>query len=129
MTFAPIAPTTHIPRTEIAANAYVIHQVRRVQGLDIMTIAACHTPVIEGPFIQRAFERIREFPLLDPPPMPDQSILDQIIAARRQRRSRQSDRLTEDGGADRSDRPLDSSPVSVTVSAGEEMPCHDTVPQ
>jgi flavorubredoxin len=52
-----------------------------VQGLDITTIAACHTPVIEGPFIQRAFERIREFPNVEPPPLPDQSILDQIIAA------------------------------------------------
>ena len=42
-----------------------------VQRLDITTIAACHTPVIEGPFIQRAFDRVREFPLVEPPPMPD----------------------------------------------------------
>ena len=55
--------------------------VDTVQGLDITTIAACHTPVIEGPFIQLAFDRIREFPLVVPPPLPDQSILDQIIAA------------------------------------------------
>jgi flavorubredoxin len=55
--------------------------VDTVQGLDIATIAACHSPVIEGPFIRRAFDRIREFPLVDPPPLPDQSILDQIIAA------------------------------------------------
>ena len=52
-----------------------------VQGLDITTIAACHTPVIEGEFIRRAFERIREFPSVEPPPLPDQSILDEIIAA------------------------------------------------
>ena len=37
--------------------------VDTVQSLDITTIAACHTPVIEGPFIQQAFDRIREFPL------------------------------------------------------------------
>ena len=55
--------------------------VDTVQGLDITTIAACHTPVIEGPFIQLAFDRIREFPSVVPPPLPDQSILDQIIAA------------------------------------------------
>jgi len=55
--------------------------VDTVQGLDITTIAACHSPVIEGPYIQRAFDRIREFPLVDPPPMPTQSILDEIIAA------------------------------------------------
>ena len=52
-----------------------------IQGLDITTVAACHTPVIEGPFIEQAFARIRELPTLDPPVLPDQSILDQIIAA------------------------------------------------
>ena len=55
--------------------------VDTVQNLDITTIAGCHTPVIEGPLIQRAFDHIRAFPLVDPPPLPDQSILDQIIAA------------------------------------------------
>jgi hypothetical protein len=52
-----------------------------VQGLDIVTVAGCHTPVIEGEFIERAFECVRQLPTLDPPPMPDQSILEQIIAA------------------------------------------------
>ncbi|HEY3483881.1 MAG TPA: hypothetical protein VGK49_00800, partial [Ilumatobacteraceae bacterium] len=52
-----------------------------VQGLDITTIAACHTPVIEGPFIEQAFARVRAFPTVEPPPLPDQSILDEIIAA------------------------------------------------
>jgi len=51
------------------------------QQLDITTIAACHTPVIEGAFIDKAFEIVREFPLVEPPPLPDQSILDEIIAA------------------------------------------------
>jgi flavorubredoxin len=55
--------------------------VDTVQGLDITTIAACHTPVIEGPFIDQAFAHVREFPNVEPPPLPDQSILDQIIAA------------------------------------------------
>jgi flavorubredoxin len=52
-----------------------------VQGLDITTIAACHTPVIEGSFIDRAFARIRALPSLGPLALPDQSVLDQIIAA------------------------------------------------
>jgi flavorubredoxin len=52
-----------------------------VQSLDIKTIAACHTPVIEGEYIEKAFARVREFPTLDAPMLPDQSILDQIIAA------------------------------------------------
>lgn len=55
--------------------------VDTVQDLDITTIAACHTPVIQGQLIQQAFRHIRQFPLLDPPTLPDQSILDQIIAA------------------------------------------------
>ncbi len=55
--------------------------VDQVQQLDITTIAACHTPVIEGDFIEQAFARIRELPALDLPTLPDQSILDQIIAA------------------------------------------------
>jgi hypothetical protein len=55
--------------------------VDTVQNLDIQTIAACHSPVIEGDYIDKAFARIRELPTLDDPPLPDQSVLDQIIAA------------------------------------------------
>ena len=42
---------------------------------------AATRPVIEGPFIEKAFARVRELPLLDPPPLPDQSVLDEIVAA------------------------------------------------
>ncbi len=55
--------------------------VDRVQSLDIKTVAGCHTPVIEGPFIEQAFGRIRQLPSIDCPPMPDQSVLDEIVAA------------------------------------------------
>lgn len=55
--------------------------VDRVQSLDITTVACCHSPVIEGPFIERAFARVRALPAMDPPPMPDQSVLDEIVAA------------------------------------------------
>ena len=55
--------------------------VDRIAGLDVKTIAACHTPVIEGPFIAQALDVVRSFPLTDPPPLPDQSILEQIVAA------------------------------------------------
>jgi flavorubredoxin len=57
------------------------HHVDKAQGLDITTIAACHSPVIEGPYIAKAFERIRELPSLDLPDLPGQSILDEIVAA------------------------------------------------
>ena len=55
--------------------------VDTVQRLDITTIAGCHTPVLEGELIQRAFAHTRAFPSVEPPPLPNQSILDQIIAA------------------------------------------------
>ena len=51
------------------------------QGLDITTIASCHSPVIEGPYIAKAFEQVRQLPTLDPPPLPDHSVLEQILAA------------------------------------------------
>jgi len=56
-------------------------RVDAVQSLDITTVAACHSPVIEGPFIEQAFTRIRQLPTIDAPAMPDQSVLDQIVAA------------------------------------------------
>ena len=52
-----------------------------VQNLDITTIAGCHTPILEGELIPRAFSHTRSFPSVTPPPLPNQSILDQIIAA------------------------------------------------
>ena len=55
--------------------------VDKSQALDITTIAACHSPVIEGPFIDKAFAKVRAFPNTEAPPLPDQSVLDQIIAA------------------------------------------------
>jgi flavorubredoxin len=55
--------------------------VDAVQSLEITTVACCHSPVIEGRFIDRAFARIRELPSLPPIPLPDQSVLDQIVAA------------------------------------------------
>jgi flavorubredoxin len=50
------------------------------QNLDIKTVACCHSPIIEGEFIERAFARVRQLPTLDALPLPDQSVLDEIIA-------------------------------------------------
>jgi flavorubredoxin len=55
--------------------------VDRTQSLDITTIASCHSPVIEGDYIERAFNRVRQLPTMDSPQLPDQSVLDQIVAA------------------------------------------------
>lgn len=68
------------PWLSIVDHAKYARNVDRIQSLDITTIACCHSPVIEGPFIGRAFDRIRQLPTLDPPQLPDQSVLDQIIA-------------------------------------------------
>jgi flavorubredoxin len=55
--------------------------VDSIQALDIKTIAACHTPVIEGRHIAQALDIVRQLPSIEPPALPDQSVLDQIIAA------------------------------------------------
>lgn len=55
--------------------------VDRIQQLDIKTIAGCHTVVIEGSHIPRGFDIVRRLPTVEPPALPDQSILDRIIAA------------------------------------------------
>ena len=38
-------------------------------------------PVIEGPYIDKAFDLVRSLPTTEPPDMPNQSVLDQIVAA------------------------------------------------
>lgn len=51
-----------------------------VQDLPITTIASCHSPLITGEHIPRAFARIRQLPALVPPALPDQTVLDEIVA-------------------------------------------------
>lgn len=69
------------PWLAIADHTKFGRTVDKVQSLDITTIVGCHTPVIEGSFIDQAFDTVRGFPLVDAPPLPDQSVLDEIIAA------------------------------------------------
>jgi hypothetical protein len=69
------------PWLALADHAKFGRHIDSIQALDITTVAACHSPVLEGPFIDRAFETVRGLPLVDPPPLPDQSILDEIVAA------------------------------------------------
>lgn len=52
-----------------------------VQSLPITTIAGCHTPVIEGDRIKAAFDIVRELPVTEAPPLPDHSVLEEIVAA------------------------------------------------
>ena len=55
------------PVADDARHRKYSQYVDRVQSLDITTIASCHSPVIEGRYIDRAFSRIRELPTLDAP--------------------------------------------------------------
>ena len=55
--------------------------VDRVQNLGITTVACCHSPVLRGQRIDDAFQVIRGLAGIECPPLPDQSILDQIVAA------------------------------------------------
>ncbi len=69
------------PWLAVADHDKFARTVDAVGNLDITTIAGCHTPVLEGDLIQRALSHTRSLPTIQAPPLPDQSILDQIIAA------------------------------------------------
>jgi hypothetical protein len=55
--------------------------VDHVQQLDITTVAACHTPALQGARIDAAFAHVRALPTADIPPVPDQLALEAIVAA------------------------------------------------
>ena len=69
------------PWLSIVDPAKYAETVDRVQQLGATTIAGCHTPVLEGELIDRGFDLLRALPTIDAPPLPDQSVLDQIVAA------------------------------------------------
>ena len=52
--------------------------VDRIAALGASTIASCHSPVIRRSHIDRALQATRIAPSVDAPPLPDQSVLDQI---------------------------------------------------
>jgi len=96
-----LSPTTHIdlldrgfwqqgfamfaqyvsPWTLIADDAKFEESVRRIESLDVSTIAGCHTPVIGERHVATAFEFMHSFRSMPVPPEPDQAVLDQILQA------------------------------------------------
>ena len=55
--------------------------VDRIGALEPRAIASCHSPVLEGAFIDTALGHVRDLPTRDAPPVPDQAALDDIVAA------------------------------------------------
>ena len=49
--------------------------------LDLATIASCHSPVIEGDYIDKAFGIVHDLPTVEMPDLPNQTVLDDIVAA------------------------------------------------
>lgn len=55
--------------------------VDRVQALGMTTIATAHSPLIAGDHLAAAFALgVRGLPDVPPPPLPDQTVLDAILA-------------------------------------------------
>jgi flavorubredoxin len=52
-----------------------------VQALGMTTIAGAHAPLITEESIDKVFQIARELPSATPPPCPDQSVLDALLAA------------------------------------------------
>lgn len=53
----------------------------RVEALAPTTIASTHGPTIESSHLHTAFDMLRRLPMAPIPPQPDQTTLDQIVAA------------------------------------------------
>lgn len=55
--------------------------VKAVQAHGMSTIISGHSPVIDGPRVAQAFEMMGRLAGAEPPPCPDQSVLDMMVAA------------------------------------------------
>jgi flavorubredoxin len=68
------------PWLGIVDEARYAATVDRVRSLGMTTIASGHSPVITQPSIDAAFDLVRALPATPAPPLPDQSVLDAILA-------------------------------------------------
>jgi flavorubredoxin len=69
------------PWLSLVDDAKFQQHVDGVQNLGITTLASCHSPVLRGKQIDEAFAIVRALPSADPPALPDQAVLEQIVAA------------------------------------------------
>jgi hypothetical protein len=68
------------PWLHLVDDARFSAHVDRVRALDMTTIASAHSPLITRPSIDTAFELVRDLPNVVAPPLPDQGVLDAILA-------------------------------------------------
>jgi flavorubredoxin len=54
---------------------------RRIQSIGMTTIATAHSPVVPQSHVGQAFDMVCALPTTPPPPLPDQAMLDQVLAA------------------------------------------------
>ncbi len=69
------------PWLELVDQARFEATVDRIQVLGPTVIAGCHTPPITGERVAQVFDLTRSAPTAEVPPLPDQAVLDEIIAA------------------------------------------------
>jgi hypothetical protein len=55
--------------------------VERFSHFEISTIISAHSPTITGSNVAEALTKLRELPSAECPPVPDQAVLDLILAA------------------------------------------------
>jgi flavorubredoxin len=69
------------PWASLADDVKFEQTIRRIEQLDITTIAGCHTPTIGPDHIAEAFDLMHSFRSQVVMPEPDQAVLNQIVAA------------------------------------------------
>jgi hypothetical protein len=88
--FAPRPPSMACRPEKIAPDTWLIHHVQpalgaplnlRIQSIGMTTIASAYSPVVPRSQVGRAFDMVCALPTTPPPPLPDQTMLDQLLAA------------------------------------------------
>ena len=69
------------PWLELVDSDRYLTTVREVQKHGMSTILSAHSPVIDGAFVDAAFDMVARLAGAQPPPCPDQSVLEALLGA------------------------------------------------
>ena len=69
------------PWLELVDDRRYQRTVDRIEALQPLVLAGCHTPGIDGSFVADVLAETRKAPTAEVPPQPDQSVLDALQAA------------------------------------------------